>query len=413
MSGFFVCLRLQARRALRHLPFVLAVTLLLAAAALLLGMLIGDSRKNADDQQKVEIGVVGETDSNYLRMGLAVMETVDTSGYSIDFTIMDEREAEAGLRSGRLVAYIRVPEGFARKLGTREQVAVTCVTFTDSADVGTRLIDDLAGSVGDLLLGAQNAIFGMDDYMDRYAPEVDQNAVIDRLQDGYTNSLLNRSSLLRVETVGYGENESFFGYFLCALLTFFLTLWGMSAAPLFSRRSGELAGLLTLRGLSPAGQVLAELLAFAGLMVCSTAPLLCAVPALFGAAAGVPEFTGLSAGALLLRALWALPVGMMLASLSFFLYELVPTGVTSVLLQFLTALGMSYLSGCLYPASFFPDGLRTFGELLPAGVARRTFSSVLSRGTPGALLWAVLGYTALFYALSALLRRRRIRGGAQ
>ena len=414
MSRFFIYLRLQLRRCARYLPFVLAVSFLLAAAAGLIGVLLADDRQTADDMQKVEIGVVGETDSGYLRTGLYIMETVDTSGYAITFSLMDLEEAEEGLRSGRLVAYLIVPEGFAAKLGTREQLAVTCVTASDSADVGTRLIDDLAGSVGDLLLGAQNAIIGLDVYMDVYAPEADQAAVIDRLQDSYTNSLLNRSSLLKVQTIGFGESLSFAGYFLCALLSFFLALWGMSAAPLFSRRSRELSGLLTLRGLGPFGQTLSEFLSYALLLTLSTALVLAAALALLGSfGISIPELQGLSVGLLISRALWTLPVGLMLASLSFFLYELVQGGVGSVLLQFLTALGLGYLSGCLYPISFFPDALRDVGEYLPTGLARRAFSAVLNRGSPGTILWMVLLYLALFFAGSALLRRGRIRGGAQ
>lgn len=414
MNGFFVYLRRQLRRCVRCLPFVLSFTLLLASAAALTGALFASSRLSAAELQKIEIGLVGETESRYLRMGRFVMEHVDTSGFSITFTPMDKREAEAGLRSGRLVAYVSVPEGFAEKLGTREQIPAVCITASDTADIGTRIVDELAGTVGDLLVGAQNAIIGMRVYVERYDPGADEGAASELLKTGYTNSLLNRASLLQVQTVGFGDSQSFFAYFLCAFLTFFVALWGMSAAPLFSRRSGELSGLLTLRGLHPAGQTLAELLAFAALMIVCTAPLMCAMPVMFNAIeTGIPELRGLSVGDLVLRALWVLPAGLMLVCLSFFLYELVPSGVGSVLLQFLTVLSMGFLSGCLCPSSFFPDAMRSFGELLPMGVARRSLAAVLTRGSPGRILWAVLGYAALFYALSVLLRRRRIRGGAQ
>ena len=414
MSGFFVYFRAQLRRCVRVLPFVLAVTLLLAVAAALTGKLLADNEMNSLEHQKVELGLVGETESSYLRMGRFIMEHVDTSGFAITFTPMRREEAESGLRNGRLVAYLDIPEGFAEKLGTAEQIPAVCITASDAADVGTRLIDDLTSSVGDLLLGAQNAILGMNVYIDRYAPEADKETTLDLLKTGYTSTLINRTSLLQVQTVGFGDNQSLLAYYLCALLTLFIALWGMSAAPLFARRSKELSGLLTLRGLRPAGQTLAELGSFAILMTVSMAPLLCGMPMLFGSLGdGIPELKGLSAGAMALRALWALPAGLMLASTSYFLYELAPKGVGSVLLQFLTVLTMGYVCGCMNPISFFPEGMRALGEVLPMGVARRMLAAVVSRGSPGRLLWPVLGYTALFYTLSTLLRRGRIRGGAQ
>lgn len=414
MSGFFVYLRLQLRRAARHLPFVLAVTLLLAAAAGLVGTLLSDSRRGSAAQQKVDVGLVGSIDSGYLRMALFALENVDSSRYALTFSPMTEDEAREGLLAGRLNAYIVIPEGFSELLGSRGQIPATYVTTNGAAGVGTRLLDELADSVSHLLLEAENAMLGMGLYADRYAPEADRSAAIDLLSLRFLNAVLNRSGLLRVQTVGFGDSLSFFGYYLCALLTLFLTLWGLSAAPLFSARSRGLCGVLTLRGLRPVGQTLAEFLAFGALLILSTGLVLCAAMALLGSVGlAIPELEELPARLLLVRALWLLPVGLMLASLSYFLYELVPDGVGSLLLQFLTAILLGYLSGCLYPAAFFPDALRFLGELLPTGVARRTLSSVLTRGSPGALVWAVFGYTLLFLACSALLRRGRLRGGAQ
>ena len=83
--------------------------------------------------------------------------------------------------------------------------------------------------------------------------------------------------------------------------------------------------------------------------------------------------------------------------------------VSGILLQFLSAVVQGYLAGCFYPSSFFPEGLRHLGALLPAGVGMRYLRAhLLSLPDTAQLVW-VWGYFALFLLLSLLLRSRRNR----
>ena len=68
-------------------------------------------------------------------------------------------------------------------------------------------------------------------------------------------------------------------------------------------------------------------------------------------------------------------------------------------------MAQGYICGCVYPYSFFPKGVRILGSLLPAGVAIRSFTGLLS-GEGGTWVFAAL-YALGFLALSVLLRRRR------
>ena len=89
-------------------------------------------------------------------------------------------------------------------------------------------------------------------------------------------------------------------------------------------------------------------------------------------------------------------------------YELAPGVIQSVLLQFLTAMALGYVSGCLYPIRFFPEGMQAVAPWLPTGCAVTFLGAGLTRhAAPGAALGLAL-YTALFIAASILLRRRRL-----
>ena len=98
----------------------------------------------------------------------------------------------------------------------------------------------------------------------------------------------------------------------------------------------------------------------------------------------------------------------MAGALQFLLYELSQGVIQSVLLQFLTAMALGYVSGCLYPIRFFPEWMQQAAQWLPTGCAVTFLGAGLTRrAAPAAALGLAL-YTALFAAAAIWLRRRRL-----
>ena len=77
-----------------------------------------------------------------------------------------------------------------------------------------------------------------------------------------------------------------------------------------------------------------------------------------------------------------------------------------ILLQFRCAVAKGYICGCVYPYSFFPKSVRLLGSLLPAGIAVRSFTGILS-GEGGTWFFSTL-YALAFLVLSWLMRQRRL-----
>ena len=158
------------------------------------------------------------------------------------------------------------------------------------------------------------------------------------------------------------------------------------------------------------GQVLSEFISFTLLLVCGVlcAGLLCA--GLAGRLGlSIPELAG--QGSLWRLGLRALPAALMLCAMSFFLYELTDSTVGGILTLFFSAVVQGYLSGCFYPSTFFPEGLRTAGALLPAGVAMTDLRRLLlGAAAPG---WPVWAYLLAFLALAVLIRDHRLDTGKE
>lgn len=400
---------LQLKRAGRMLPQMLAVTLLLAVLAAMAALMLSRIRDEDKSQQIIRIGVVGDEDEEILSNAVELLGSVDSSRFAISFERMGESEAAGLLRSGRINGYVTVPDGFAEALWYGEHKPMSYVSYSGGADVGTQLVRELVVSVSSLVLETENAVYGAQDAVRDKLPELNPYGMGNKLVYRYAAAILDRDRLYSFELLGAADSLSIPAYYLCGISLLFVMLWSVSCAPLFSRRSRELGQLLGADGFGAVGQVFSEFAAYLLLLLfalLAAGALAFALLGRFGIS--IPELQERE-GSLLPLAAGLLPPALMLCALQFLLYELANSTVSGILLQFLNAAVQGYLAGCFYPSSFFPEGLRRLGALLPAGAGMRYLGSLLlARPDREAALW-VWGYLALFLLLCILVRRRRNR----
>ena len=410
MKRFAVYLRLQLKRAGKMLPRVLAVTLLLAAVVALAGLMLSRMESEDDARQRIRIGVVGDVEAGGLSQGLSILESMDTSRFSLSLEPMPEDEAARALNAREIDAYIIVPDGFVQAMMVGEHRPITFVSRERGAGVGGILVRELAHTVSYLVLETENAVYGAQNYTADHITGLNPYSVGDKLVYAYMMKILDRHLLFQVETVGAADQLSLAGYYLCGICVLFVMLWAISCSPLFTGRSRELSRLLRADGLGAVGQVLSEFISFTLLLVCGVlcAGLLCA--GLAGRLGlSIPELAG--QGSLWRLGLRALPAALMLCAMSFFLYELTDSTVGGILTLFFSAVVQGYLSGCFYPSTFFPEGLRTASALLPAGVAMTDLRRLLlGAAAPG---WPVWAYLLAFLALAVLIRDHRLDTGKE
>ena len=98
----------------------------------------------------------------------------------------------------------------------------------------------------------------------------------------------------------------------------------------------------------------------------------------------------------------------MIGAMQFFMYELTSGFVSGVLLQFLSAIVLGYLSGCLYPIGFFPHNIQRLANVLPTGIALQYLNHIMLGETFIAERIELLLYSIVFLVLAILVRRRRM-----
>ncbi len=407
MRRFFAYFGLQLKRAARLLPRMLAVTLLLAVLTAMVSLVLDRVGEEDLSTKMIRIGVAGDEGEEILDRALELLGSVDSSRFSIRFERMEETEGRRLLRQGEVNGLVLFPEGFAQALWRGEQLPVTYATNTAGSDAGSLMTREIVVSVSGLILETENAVYGAQDLVRDKLPGKDPYDAGDRLVYRYATAILDRARLFELEKLGAADSLSLPGYYLCGVSILFVMLWSISCSPLFSRRSKELGQILGAEGLGAFGQVLCEFLSFFLLLLFAMAAAgLLAFVLLGRFGIVIPELQARE-GELLSLLPGLLPPALLLCALQYLLYELSASAVSGILLQFLSAAVQGYLAGCFYPNSFFPEGLRRLGALLPAGVGMEYLRCRLL-DLPPERAW-VWGYFAVFLLLSLLLRRRRNR----
>jgi len=103
-----------------------------------------------------------------------------------------------------------------------------------------------------------------------------------------------------------------------------------------------------------------------------------------------------------------IPITLMFSAMQFFIYELLGGKINAVLLQFLCAVGMGYVCGCLYPVSFMPDALRNAAGFLPAGAALEFMTKGLLEQSAAVSGAVIIAYALVFWLGAVWVRRRRL-----
>ena len=355
-------------------------------------------------QEKYKIGIVGSIDDTYLGFGVAAVQTLDSSRFMVEFIPMEEEEAKKAFREGELVAYVNVPEEFLESIVYgRNDVPITYVASEGGQGLQGYLMEELALLVSRLVTSSQGSIYAMQEVVYEYGDTTQLRVWTDELNLQLIDHVLGRTKLAELEELGLSKGLLLRQYYFCTILLFFCFLFGIASASFFLKRNVSLGKWMKLRGIGPVGQVLCEYVVyFAMMLLCVLVPF------------GVLSIVTHGFSFLKMRvypsdlALCLIPIVLMASALHFVIYEAVRNPVANLLLQFLGVIGMGYVSGYIYPASFFPNGIARIGRILPTGVALDAFSGALLLERRRAAFWMELLYFACFLGIAMLSRKRLI-----
>lgn len=399
---------LQLKRSARFFFFVLIISLAFCLAlSCILNSLI-DMDTSSDRNRKLSIGIVGDTSESYLGFGIATIQSMDSSRYSVELLELEEEEAKKKLIRGEISAYLIIPENFVESAITGKIISVPYVTTAASADIATLFKDEILEVVSHIFVESQKGIYalqnGLNDHYGNYSWDL-----IDQLSVEYFSLILNRSCMFETEIVGVSDGLPFSGYMFCGLLVLLMMLCGIPCSSLLIKTDMALPKLLNANRQNAWMQVCGEYFAYFLMMLLNFTVILGVTLGVIGSNAslifGIEE---ISFGWFISLILHLIPVVFAITALQFFLYELSSGIAAGVLLQFLATIGLAYVSGCFYPINFFPESIQLISRVIPLSIARSYLSGFISGDFQSADLVGLLVCFAILFNAAALIRRARM-----
>lgn len=402
-------LKVQLKRVGKALPGICLLTVFLTVGLLVLMKAMFLIEESKAENQVVKVGIVGDIDDTYLGIGIEVIKNMEGIRNLADIQTMTEEEARKAFASGEISAYLLVPEGFIDSVIYGENKQLTYITGATGRDIGGLLINELVGSISRMVTMTQTSVQAMQSYMLEHGKRDELGEATEGINIAYIEVVLNRMEVFELEELGISNSISFTGHLFTGVLLLLMLLWGINSVSLLVRGESSLLKILHTRGLDCRKQVLTEVGAYCVLQCVSLLCVFICVIIIKGAfGLSVREWDVLKIGEKLLFMVSLIPVVVLTATMQALLYELVTNVVTGVLLQFVVAVSMAYVSGCIYPLSFFPEVLQLLGAYSPIGVALRYLQKSLTFRNGLGEFCIMIMYILLFLGLHIWRRNFRI-----
>lgn len=385
---------LQLKRAFKLLPFVMLVTvLILAFASIVIAGFVGKSKAD-DSNNRFKIAITGDTEGDYIELGMTALQTLDDTRFAMDIIEMEQKEAEKALRKGEISAYVVLPEDFIERAIKGETDRVTYVTSSGSRTIVTLFKNEITKLITDLVVYNQKGIHAIGNVCQDYSSKKLASKNVNELSLEYVDLIFDRGKLCTLEELGISEGITLSEYYVCAVSIIFLTLIGISFATVYVKKDHALSSLLTSKGQGVCKQVLLESAShFLMLLIQLVAVLAIAISVwTYFLKSEIPySFDVLTA--FLIR---LLVVTVLMTAFNTFMFEISGNFITSVLLYFFFSLGQCYISGCFYPLYALPLPLQKLSVFLPLGIGREYLEGAFLYEAKTFQLFALFAYTLIF-----------------
>lgn len=386
--GKYFCV--QLKRLLRLLLPILLVAAILFGCLMVVYDTVSSLNEDSEVTTKFQIGVVGTASDFYLQMGLKAMSSIDSTRFSVELVEMEEADAENAMRRGKIAAFVVFPEGFLDAAFRGDIMPLKFVCTAGSVGLVSMIKDEFTQMIEVMLLEAQRGIYGSGDALASIGKYSSQ--VVNDISIEYAEFVFNRGKMYRTSTLASFDGLGMGGYLATGLCIVMFLLICLTFSPMMIRRDYALGRMLCAQGRGILGQVLCDfgvymlgLLGIAGVILAYL---------IFWMKAPVDAM-------MLLK---ALPALLSLGAMSFLMYELATNLISGVLLQFFTAVALCFISGCMYPITFFPESLQKLSAFLPTGMAREQIAHCILQTNDVANTLALLGYGSVFFACAAVIR---------
>ncbi len=394
-------------KATKHIPSIFAVTLFTLAVIMSFAYHSVSKSNMMDDKTPINVGLVIEDDHKELDAGVALVKEMDTA---VKFTEMTEEDAISMLKAGEISGYVKLPKGFLRSVINGKNNNPAIYTIRDgSVNFGAIMSSEVANTISRYVVETQRSVYGITSIGSEYEADSIVRKQLGNYNKKHFQLVFSRNDTCEVVYVGVKDKVSFGAYYVLGMLMLFFMMWGISCFNFLCKKDTSMSKFMKARGIGSISQVLNEYIAYT-LVTLGTM-------LLFGVIIGVvtlfvniniTEFQGIGMHFILTYIVKLLPVLMMVCALHLLIYECMTNMIGAILLQFVLAIAMGYVSGLLYPNFFFPESVQIMADYLPCGVGFSYMRKLLKGLSIHRDLLVMLLYSGVFISMTAAVRKYRM-----
>lgn len=385
---------LQLKMLFRHLPKIIAGTIVLAILASTIAFCGTKILYQNSSTDKITIAIVIEDDSSLMQLGLNYLQSSESIDTFCELAIVSREEANAMLESNRAAACIFFPEHFSDDIVSGENTPAT-ITFSSKTGIEQLLFEELSQAASRILSYAQASIYTIADLYQNYSFRSRKGIHYDAINEQTLKTAFIRSQLFEVKEITSTDELSVTTYYTATGILLLLFLSCMACGSFLLPEHGALADILSRQRIPAFARAFWKLLALTLFFTL--------LWSLFGCAAACM-------GLVPLRMLLYLPVlSLLAASQTLFLYTIAHNLLGGTILTFLATLLCALGSGALIPLPFLPEILSRTGTLLPTYYAHQLLGTLLQTKKSAPVLLPLCAYCALFFGLTCIIRSARQR----
>lgn len=413
MTDFFKLLWVQFKRTIKLYPLVLIFIIVLALVASVLLSAVIATHDSSAERQKLKIGMVGDMADSYLGIGVFAIQNFDSSKEYIELVNMDEKVALQKLSSGEIIGYALIPENLVDDLAHGRDAKLRYVTNNNPQALGTMLVEEVAIMVSNIVATSNNGAIGFYELAeDSLLKSSERHEIVKEMSLDYFDYVLNREALYKVNILGYSNNLSFAVYYVSAFLIIVIMLWGTVFVTLRTKSDMCFERMLKLRNIGVAKQIAAEFIPHFLIMALTELFLFTLAGTLLG---NNPNFSfascelgGFTNGFTL--GLRLLPVILIISILQFLLFEFTSNVISSISLQVLSIVVLSFVSGFIFPMYSMPSAIQSIASYLPTTVAFGYTAGVFTAQSSLSYLTVLIIEFVLLAIMVYLCRLIKMRG---
>ncbi len=392
--------KLECKRIMKLLPGILAITLfVLTITGFLLANKYFDKQSsiedthNVSDLKNMKIGIVAnEGEMDFLDIALYLIEQTDDFGDICSFIFVSENEGQKMLEQKELDILTIFPDNYVKSVyrGTEEPIVVRFGTA--QSGVSSLMFRQLADSLTNYMMECKAAVYTLQDKYDEWDISVKKDD--EQITAELIKEILNRTSLLKQETVSATEGLHSILYYVCVAIVLMTLLWALSCGSVLGKNSKTMPMLLERQGVSPLTQYLVK---FASLFLFFlTNYLVIAVIAMIVTHVLGITFIPISAYFMII------PILLPACAITLCVYELSKDGIGGMLFLFFGTVIFSFLSGFFYPLSYFPVWMQKIAAFLPTKVMFHYVSCNVVKANAGYSFVGLLIYTMIFALITLI-----------